>query len=230
MRVVKKYAPFLVLIAFAALISGCSTGNHFASSFGKRRYMNGYYNNFSDGDMAVAPVQKKPKAVNVQIPGIKAGTVPVNQNNMAVVRAKQNVNREAIKKTAHVKAAAISPVAASSKRTVLFAKKITDGQTSGYTPPQQVGMSDWAQALLIALFTLLLTAALVFLLVAVASQAPVFAIVALAILFVVSIIGIFYVASLPTDHTRSYDVVNSVLPLADIFVNLFFAIISAASR
>lgn len=231
MLFIKKYSSLFILILSVALISGCSS-NKFAASFGKRRYMKGYYHN-SSGEVAVKTPQQ-PKKQYQAMPVIAARPVVVVPMQTIPIIAAIHKNTSPYKPTRKGITARISTSLKQAYMPQTQAEPLTQriteippGQTPSYVPPPRRGMTDWAQAMLITLVALLMTGALVFLLVSIAARAPAYSIVGLALLVIIFICAIFYIASLPTASTRSYEAVNNVVPVAGLLLNLFFAILSA---
>src|SRR5579863_6368213 len=70
------------LVAIAAMFASCGSSNQFASSFGKRKYMKGYYFNTAGSSKEVAATQKSES---------KTGVVAVaTKNNLTVALPSSN--------------------------------------------------------------------------------------------------------------------------------------------
>lgn len=219
---IKKIHLHIAFVLIAALLAGCGSSNKFASSFGKRRYMKGFYHNTPSGTVTAKTGERKQAVSYNAMPVKKPATLAITQAHILHVKA---VKMPLASNASH-KTSAKTSTNASVNRFIPALAKPPGGQPD-YVAPNR-GMSDWAQALLIALFTLILTGALLFMLFAIAAHAPPFAIVALAVFVVAAIVAIVLIASMPTNSTRSYQAVNNAVPVVSLFLDLFMAIISAA--
>lgn len=81
----KNVTKLLSLVAVAAIFASCGTTNQFASSFGKRKYMKGYYFNTAGSAKEVASAQKS---------GSKTGIVAVPTKNSSTVALPSSNNTE----------------------------------------------------------------------------------------------------------------------------------------
>lgn len=89
----KNLFPVVGVVAIAAMLSSCGTSNQFASSFGKRRYMKGYYFNGSSKEKAVASAKTNAPISNQT--SVTKTTVAANAttSNTAVKAQAQNSNQ-----------------------------------------------------------------------------------------------------------------------------------------
>jgi hypothetical protein len=82
-----KYNVYIVFLAIVILVSGCGTGNKFASSFGKRKYNKGYYWDVPSHAVAIKAANNPIQYTNEQ--PIKARSFVANAEKSATVNQVQ---------------------------------------------------------------------------------------------------------------------------------------------
>ncbi len=212
----RSYSPIALLILIAIILGGCASSNKFAASFGKRKYMKGYYMDKPSGTEAVSA--KEPgKASNSLIKpfiGTKQTVQTENLNKPKETRIVATKLQRAIMAVSLPKPAIQDKPAEKYIRTV----NGDDYRHTGVVQHKRI-----SGGLLFAIIFLSAIAGLIILAVIIVSVS----LAAKALLLVLSLILLIVaIAMLITVATNSNIPGDVAGPVIEVLIDAFFAIIS----
>lgn len=159
----KNIIKILSIVAVAAIFASCETTNQFASSFGKRKYMKGYYFNTAGSLNEYAAAQKsESKTGIVAVPTKNSSTVALPSSNNTDMHSalvpsttfagtkKANVSKNVVAVT--YKNSVKSSIRADKMRTRVIAASPDAIRSEHHGSSSDANCKDWIVALVICIF------------------------------------------------------------------------------
>ena len=218
----------------ASVLAGCGSSHKFASSFGKRRYMKGYYHNAPTGTVtAKAGVSDKKENKDMPVKPARHIMLPVSASGIAGAWILNKVIHKHELTATRIEKAGKKPVKLVSTGLAKVASAADAPAPEPYDYAADAAARAARQVFMVIALILSFIGILVLLAIVANNSVPAFRTPFLLLsigLFIVIIMLLFAIAHNGGGNEGNGGGAGVAAPLAELLVNVFFAILSAASR